>query len=169
MSFSTQLQIDYCEPVQFGCPMRLTRQTNYAIRLLMFCAANTDRLSRVQEISKANAVSGPFLFKILQPLVEHGLVESVRGRNGGIRLAKPSDQITLTDVIVATENKCEIHDCAAEGIADCPLKEHCTYHSVLKRAFDAFHTVLSQHTIADLVANRGDIKRVFRIIDGDRA
>ena len=67
--------------------MRLTRQTNYAMRILMYCAANDGRLSRIPEIAAAYSVSELFLFKILQPLVENGLVETVRGRNGGVRLA----------------------------------------------------------------------------------
>ena len=66
--------------------MRLTRQTNYAIRILMYCAANEGRLSRIPEIAAAYSVSELFLFKILQPLVEAGLVQTVRGRNGGVRL-----------------------------------------------------------------------------------
>ena len=57
--------------------MRLTRQTNYAMRILMYCAANDGRLSRIPEIAAAYTVSELFLFKILQPLVEHGLVERV--------------------------------------------------------------------------------------------
>jgi hypothetical protein len=70
--------------------MRLTRQTNYAMRILMYCAANEGRLSRIPEIAAAYSVSELFLFKILQPLVENGLVETVRGRNGGVRLARPA-------------------------------------------------------------------------------
>ena len=67
--------------------MRLTRQTNYAIRILMYCAANDGRLSRIPEIASAYGVSELFLFKILQPLVENRLVETVRGRNGGVSSA----------------------------------------------------------------------------------
>ncbi|HAO2891974.1 TPA: iron-responsive transcriptional regulator RirA, partial [Escherichia coli] len=63
--------------------MRLTRQTNYAIRILMYCAANDGNLSRIAEIAHAYTVSELFLFKILQPLVENGFIETVRGRNGG--------------------------------------------------------------------------------------
>ena len=59
--------------------MRLTRQTNYAIRILMYCGANKGQLSRIAEIAKAYNVSELFLFKILQPLTKAGLVETVRG------------------------------------------------------------------------------------------
>ena len=85
--------------------MRLTRQTNYAIRILMYCAVNKDRLSRIPEIAAAYSVSELFLFKILQPLVENGFVETVRGRNGGVRLGRPADKITLFDVVRVTEEE----------------------------------------------------------------
>src|SRR5690606_11127258 len=78
--------------------MRLTRQTNYAMRILMYCASNSDRLSRIPEIANAYSVSQLFLFKILQPLVEAGLIETVRGRNGGVRLGRPAQKISLLDV-----------------------------------------------------------------------
>ena len=83
--------------------MRLTKQTNYAIRMLMYCAANEGELSRVPEIAKAYSVSELFLFKILHPLVEAGLMQTVRGRNGGVKLAKPADEIFVSDVVKVTE------------------------------------------------------------------
>ncbi|MEP4475700.1 MAG: Rrf2 family transcriptional regulator, partial [Lentilitoribacter sp.] len=68
--------------------MRLTRQTNYAVRMLMYCAADPENLSRIPDIAKSYSVSELFLFKILQPLAKAGIMETVRGRNGGVRLAR---------------------------------------------------------------------------------
>ncbi|WP_313607516.1 Rrf2 family transcriptional regulator, partial [Rhizobium sp.] len=84
--------------------MRLTKQTNYAVRMLMYCAANEGKLSRIPEIARAYGVSELFLFKILQPLNKAGLVETVRGRNGGVRLGKPAEKISLFDVVKVTED-----------------------------------------------------------------
>ncbi|WP_375672447.1 Rrf2 family transcriptional regulator, partial [Bartonella sp. AA16SXTY] len=84
--------------------MRLTKQTNYALRILMYCADNQESLSRIPEIAKAYAVSELFLFKILQPLVEAGFVKTVRGRNGGVKLAKPAAEISVADVVKVTED-----------------------------------------------------------------
>ena len=103
--------------------MRLTRQTNYAIRMLMSCAANGARLSRVREIAAAYAVSELFLFKILQPLVEAGLVETVRGRSGGVRLARPAGEITLRAVVEATEESLALSERFETGPVDCPLAD----------------------------------------------
>lgn len=59
--------------------MRLTKQSNYAVRLLMYCATNEGQISRVSEIARVYGISDLFLFKILQPLVQAGLVETIRG------------------------------------------------------------------------------------------
>ena len=100
--------------------MRLTRQTNYAIRMLMYCAANPGKLSRVGEIAAAYSVSELFLFKILQPLVVAGFVETIRGRNGGIRLARPASEISLKAVVVVTEESFSLAECFETGAVDCP-------------------------------------------------
>jgi len=107
--------------------MRLTRQTNYAIRMLMYCAANDGKLSRVPEIARAYGVSELFLFKILQPLVEHSLVETVRGRNGGVRLGRAAKDISLFDVIRVTEENFAMAECFENDATECPLVDSCLY------------------------------------------
>ncbi|MFW8646020.1 Rrf2 family transcriptional regulator [Rhizobium beringeri] len=76
--------------------MRLTKQTNYAVRMLMYCAANDGHLSRIPEIARGLWRFRALSFKILQPLNKAGLVETVRGRNGGVRLGKPAADISLS-------------------------------------------------------------------------
>lgn len=139
--------------------MRLTRQTNYAIRMLMYCASNGDRLSRVGEIASAYTASELFLFKILQPLVEGGLIETVRGRNGGIRLARPAERITLRDVVEVTEESFALAECFETGAVDCPLIDSCALNSALRKALDAFLSVLGGYTIEDLVADKGAMRQ----------
>lgn len=134
--------------------MRLTRQTNHAVRILMYCALRGDKLSRVGEIALAYSVSELFLFKILQPLVEAGFIETVRGRNGGIRLRKPAEAITLRAVVETTEESFSLAECFETGANDCPLIADCSLNSALHEALEAFLEVLASHTIADLVADR---------------
>mgnify|MGYP001042142950 FL=1 len=88
--------------------MRLTRQSNYAIRTLIYCAVNEPGLSRVADIAKAHAISELFLFKLIKPLVENGLIETVRGRRGGIKLGRPAEEITLLDTVRLTEESFSI-------------------------------------------------------------
>ena len=138
--------------------MRLTRQTNYAIRILMYCAANDGRLSRIPEIAAAYSVSELFLFKILQPLVEAKLVETVRGRHGGVRLGKPAADITLFDVVRVTEESFAMAECFENDSADCPLIDSCNLNAALRKALGAFFEVLESYTISDLVKDRVDMR-----------
>jgi Rrf2 family iron-responsive transcriptional regulator len=137
--------------------MRLTRQTNYAIRMLMYCAASGDELSRVPDIARAYSVSELFLFKILQPLVNAGIVETVRGRNGGIKLARPAAEITLLDVVLATEESFSMAECFDSQHSDCPLIDNCSLNAALREALGAFFAVLGKYTIEGIVRTKPDI------------
>jgi Rrf2 family transcriptional regulator, iron-responsive regulator len=141
-----------------GKTMRLTRQTNYAMRILMYCAVNEGRLSRIPEIANSYSVSELFLFKILQPLVEHGLVETVRGRNGGVRLGRPAETISLFDVVRVTEESFAMAECFETDAAECPLVDSCGLNAALREALNAFFAVLARHSIADLVASKQDMR-----------
>ena len=143
--------------------MRLTRQTNYAIRILMYCAANQGRLSRIPEIAAAYSVSELFLFKILQPLVENGLVETVRGRNGGVRLGRPAAEINLFDVVRVTEENFAMAECFENDAAECPLVDSCGLNAALREALGAFFAVLQRHTIEDLVKARVNMRSLLGI------
>ncbi|MBI1619364.1 iron-responsive transcriptional regulator RirA [Aquamicrobium zhengzhouense] len=145
--------------------MRLTRQTNYAIRLLMYCAANEGRLSRVSEVASAYSVSELFLFKILQPLVEAKIVETVRGRNGGVRLARPASEITLFDVVRVTEENFAMAECFENDAADCPLIDSCGLNAALRKALGAFFEVLEGYSIDDLVKARPSMRDLLGIPD----
>ena len=143
--------------------MRLTRQNNYAMRILMYCAANDGRLSRIPEIAQAYTVSELFLFKILQPLVEAGLIETVRGRNGGVRLGRAAQTISLFDVVRVTEESFAMAECFENDAAECPLIDSCALNSALREALNAFFAVLSRHSIADLVAAKTEMRGLLGI------
>lgn len=145
--------------------MRLTRQTNYAIRILMYCAANDGRLSRIPEIAAAYSVSELFLFKILQPLVEHKLVETVRGRNGGVRLGRPATEINLFDIVRVTEESFAMAECFENDATECPLVDSCALNEALRKALGAFFEVLASYTIDDLVKARPSMRDLLGIDD----
>ncbi|MEW7006361.1 iron-responsive transcriptional regulator RirA [Lentilitoribacter sp. EG35] len=141
--------------------MRLTRQTNYAMRMLMYCAANDEDLSRIAEIAKSYSVSELFLFKILQPLAKGGLVQTIRGRNGGVRLARPAKDISLLDVVRVTEDNFAMAECFENDAAECPLVNSCALNTALREALNAFFDVLSKYSIDDLVKARPDINALL--------
>lgn len=138
--------------------MRLTRQTSYAVRTLMYCAINAPELSRVSEIAKAYGISELFLFKLIKPLVENGILETVRGRHGGIRLGRPAAEITLLDVVSITEENFALAECFEGGDISCPLVAGCDFNSVLHEALNAFFDVLRSHTIADITDKRRNMR-----------
>ena len=122
--------------------MKLTRQSNYAVRALIYCAVNDPGLSRVTDIARAHGISELFLFKLIKPLVENGLIRTVRGRHGGIKLGRPASDITLLDVIRLTEENFALAECFEDG-ADCPLIGECDLNGALREALGAFFEVLS--------------------------
>ena len=139
--------------------MRLTRQSSYAIRTLIYCAVNAPGLSRISDIAKAHSISELFLFKLIKPLVEGGLIETVRGRKGGIRLGRPATEITLLDTIKLTEESFAMAECF-EGGSDvlCPLADACDLNGALREALGAFFDVLDGYTIADLAGKKKSIR-----------
>ena len=142
--------------------MRLTKQTNYAIRMLMFCDSN-DGLSRVSDIAKFYDLSEQFLLKILQTLTKSGLVESVRGRNGGIRLARPAEDICIGKVVRITEDSFALAECFDAGEAACPLVSTCGLNQALNEALSAFFRVLDGYTLADLTNNKRNLHVLLQL------
>ncbi|HTJ58989.1 MAG TPA: iron-responsive transcriptional regulator RirA [Devosiaceae bacterium] len=138
--------------------MRLTRQSSYAVRTLVYCAVNAPELSRVADIAKAHSISELFLFKLIKPLVEAGLLETVRGRHGGIRLGRPAEKITLLDCIKLTEESFALAECFEGGDINCPLVFNCDLNAALGEALKAFFDVLESYTIADLAGKRRIIR-----------
>ena len=140
--------------------MRLTRQSTYAIRTLIYCAVNDPGLSRIADIAKAHSISELFLFKLIKPLVEAGLIETVRGRKGGIRLGRHAAEITLLDTIKLTEDSFAMAECF-EGGSDiiCPLADNCDLNGALREALNAFFDVLDGYTIADLSDKRLSLRQ----------
>ncbi len=100
--------------------MRLTQATNYSVRTLLYCAANADTPSRVSDIAASFSMSETHLFKILKVLVDANLVRTIRGRNGGLMLARPAATITVGEVVRAAEESFILADCFDPDGHDCP-------------------------------------------------
>jgi Rrf2 family iron-responsive transcriptional regulator len=139
--------------------MRLTRQSSYAIRTLVYCAVNAPNLSHIADVARAHSISELFLFKLIKPLVEGGLLQTVRGRKGGIRLGRPATEITLLDTVKLTEENFAMAECF-DGGGDvlCPLADACDLNAALREALGAFFDVLDGYTIADLAGKRQAIR-----------
>lgn len=146
-------------------PMQLTKQANYALRTMIYCAANPARQSRVSDIANAYGISELSLFKFIKPLVDSNLLESVRGRNGGIKLGRPAADITMQEVIEVAEEKFLMAECFGEKASNCPLVDNCEISLALSEALSAFLTVLGKYTVADLARHESTLRRLLNIDD----
>lgn len=145
--------------------MQLTKQANYALRTMIYCAANPAPQSRVAEIAKAYGISELSLFKFIKPLVDNQLLESVRGRNGGIKLGRAASQITMQEVVEVAEENFILAECFGEGDTSCPLVGSCEINSALSEALRAFLSVLGKYTIADLSKRDAKLRMLLGIDD----
>ena len=141
--------------------MQLTKQANYAVRTLVYCAANAPAQSRVAEIAHAFEISELSLAKFIKPLVDNNLLETMRGRHGGVRLARPAEDITMGEVIRLTEENFALAECFEEDGSDCPLIGHCDVNAALHEALGAFFAVLEKYTIADLAKRETELRTLL--------
>ncbi len=141
--------------------MRLTSFTDYSLRVLMYLAVKPEQLATIPEIAKAYAISENHLMKVVHQLAKSGFVTSVRGKGGGIRLARPAEEIRLGTVIRQTEGTAAIVECLGEE-SRCNLVPACKLKKVLVDAFSVLYQELDRHTLADLVS---EPRRLARLID----
>lgn len=131
--------------------MRLTQFSNIAIRVLMYAALRGPSPSALPDIAKAYGTSYDHMKKAAAELCRLGYLRAVRGRTGGVSLAKPPEQIVIGSVIRQTEGKCVLVECFDMATSTCPLSETCQLQTALREALVAFFTVLDRYTVADLI------------------
>lgn len=133
--------------------MRLTVHTDYALRSLMFLANSGGRLIPAREIGEVYDISSQHLSKVAQSLADLGLIETVRGRGGGLRLAKSPEQIVLGPMMRALEQDSALVECFPGGRQGCKIAPACRLGGILAEAQEAFYAVLDGYTLADLTAD----------------
>lgn len=138
--------------------MRLTRYTDFAMRVLLYLGRDPQRLCSIAEIAKAYGISQNHLMKVINDLVNAGYLTSVRGRNGGVRLAQSPQQINVGALIRHTEDGFDLVGCGT-----CIIAPSCGLTSVLDEALGAFLAVLDRYTLADVLARRGDFAHLLNI------
>lgn len=129
--------------------MKLKLYTDYAMRVLMHLAAKPERLASIAEIANSYRISHNHLTKVVHDLRKEGFVDAVRGRSGGVRLARPANEITVGEVVRHTEGGFELVDCGS-----CIIAPACALTAALHQALRAFMTTLDGYTLADLVDAR---------------
>ena len=131
--------------------MRLTTRTNLAARILMACAANPGRLVQTATIAEMCNCSMNHAAHVVQKLQTEGYLETLRGRTGGLRLAKDMDRISIGDVFRLFEADIPFAECFDPAHNTCPLTTTCRLRAYVQRAVDAFYHELDLVTLEDLV------------------
>lgn len=138
--------------------MRLTLYTDYALRTLLYLGVHAGRRVSIREVADAYGISENHLVKVIHHLGRGGFVDTLRGRNGGLMLARPPAEICIGDVVRHTEDDMALVGCMTEpgkesgrGGEGCILAQACTLRGVLGEALGAFMTVLDGRTLADLL------------------
>lgn len=138
--------------------MRLTDRTDYAFRVLMYLAVNGGCLATVGGIAARYGMSHSHLTRVVWTLGRAGFVETLRGKGGGLRLARPADAIAVGAVARAMENGVPLAECFPGGTGGCRIEPCCALKDILSEAEAAFFAVLDRYTVEDLVRGNPELR-----------
>lgn len=137
--------------------MRLTKFSDYALRVLIYAASTPGRLATIEETANAYAISRAHLKKVVTILIKAGFLKGVRGRTGGYTLALPPDAINLGAVLRATEPDFAIVECFASG-GRCRIAHCCRLAGIADSATSAFLGEFDRHTLADVIVDHSEFR-----------
>lgn len=138
--------------------MKLTDYTDYTLRVLIYLGLHQDDLVTIQQVADGYRISKNHLMKIVNQLSQSGVVAATRGRNGGVRLALPPERINIGAIVRATEADFRIVECFDQVNNQCVLSPACRLRAAMHEALEAFFRVLDGLTLADVIANAGQIR-----------
>ena len=144
--------------------MRLSRFSDYAVRVLIYSAMQPERLVTLQEMSDFYGISLAHLRKVVHKLGKLGYLKTARGKGGGLRLQRDASEINIGEVVAAFEGKESLIDCAG---LDCVVLPACGLPRVLRRAQAAFYSELDSHTLQDVI-KQDKFPRVLDAVDKRR-
>ncbi len=145
-----------------GVVVQLTLFSDYPLRILLYLTMHPGRRVALPEISAAYGISKNHLVKVVQFLVEHGWVESVAGRGGGLTLALAPKEINVATVVRTTEPHLNLVECFDSDTNTCPINCACGLKRVLLRAQEAFYEELERHTLADFAPHAPALIRIWQ-------
>lgn len=146
--------------------MRLMVYTDYALRLLMLLALKGGEPATIKETADRYGISKNHLMKIAHRLGQAGILETTRGRRGGLRLARDPSRISVGEVVRLTEEEFTLVECFDPDRNQCVITSACRLKTALGEAQDAFLAVLDGYSLADLVAHP---RALHRILNTDAA
>ena len=141
--------------------MRITKRTNIAIRVLMFCASNADRLVTKSEIAARCNTSESHLAQVINRLAQLGFLHTQRGRSGGIMLGRAPEKIVIGEVFRELEANVPLAECFADVDNTCPLVDACRLRLAIADAAEAFYHSLDGVTLDALVCDNVPLMELF--------
>ena len=144
--------------------MQLTTHTDYALRVLIYLAKNPEQRVTIEEMAIFFDISRNHLVKVVHNLSAKGFVRSIRGKGGGLYLAKPPEQINIGEVVRAMEGHFDIVACFNLNKAGlCKLHPNCGLTSVLANALEQFLRVLDATTLSDVLPKESVTSNLIQI------
>ncbi len=147
--------------------MQLTLYTDYSLRVLLFLGLNPQRMATISEISESYQISRNHLVKVVHNLSIQGFIQTTRGRNGGLTLARPPAKINIGDVVRHTEGNFNLVECFDPEHNTCPISAACLLKGGLYEAQRAFLAVLDKYSLADVLQNQEWLRSVLRVPESD--
>ncbi len=143
--------------------MKLTAFTDYSFRILIYLGLQDKRLTTIQEISDNYDISKNHLMKAVRHLGQLGYLETVRGKNGGVRLAKPAREIRIGVIVRQVEENMAVMECLSPLYNQCRIDSACFLKDFFGEALEAFLSVLDSYTLEDVLKNRVPLSKILRI------
>lgn len=144
--------------------MQFTLYTDYSLRTLLYLGTHADKKATISEIADYFKISRNHLVKVVHNLANCGYIHTMRGKGGGMYLARPTEEINIGDVILHTEPNFHVVECYDTQASHCPIVKTCGLIGVLNSALTSFFSVLSQYTLADLLKKQNVISAPLQII-----
>ena len=140
--------------------MKLTRFTDYSLRVLIYLGLRDDGRVTIREISDAYGISRNHLMKVVSLLTRMGYLDARRGPGGGIALAREPREIVISEVVRDMEEDMNLVECFCEE-GQCVIKPMCQLKLVLREALAAYLKTLDRVTLLDLIEPRSQLSEVL--------
>ena len=144
--------------------MKLTRFTDYSLRVLMRLGLQEQGRVTIREISESYGISRNHLMKVVSLLTRMGYLDARRGPGGGIALARPPDEICLANVIIDMEDDLNMVECFCSD-GQCVIAPVCELKSLLNKALTAYLDTLRNYTLADLLKHKNELGRMLEKVE----
>lgn len=149
--------------------MRLTTFTDYCLRVLMYVGTRRDELVTIEEIAAGYGISRNHVMKVVFRLGRLGYLATVRGKGGGVRLARAPAEVNLGRLVRETEDDLALVECFEADGGACRIEPACVLRKVLSEALEAFLAVLDRYTLADLLAPQSALATLLATPSGPAA